>query len=381
LTTQPASKFGEFFSRYGNREARAAEGFSGFSAKTTNDVLEIRIYDIIESSSFWGGISPAAVADALKESSAKSVLVRFNSPGGDAFSGIAIYNILAGEKRPVRAVVDGLAASAASIAAMGANELSMATGSMLMIHKAWLFMAGNSDALRSQASVLDSLDSNMAGIYAKKSGMSTERAMEFMTAETYFTASEARANGLVNAEENEDGTGNASRALAIAVDFNKVFSAERGQFTSKQGETMSDIKAFAALEAKNEALNSELSGLKAELSGVKAKHEATVKALADEADKQRSRYEELATKAAKSEQKLIEQDVDSLIGKKITADERDTFVKLACSDRDLFDQMVAKRPALALTERIIKEEPKVLASSVNQSGQSTGDSFAEAIEN
>ncbi|HDR3896964.1 TPA: ATP-dependent Clp protease proteolytic subunit, partial [Bacillus cereus] len=72
----------------------------------------------------------------MKATSANVININLNSPGGDVFDGIAIYNQLKNHPAKIIINVDGLAASAASIIAMAADELIMNTGSMLMIHEA-----------------------------------------------------------------------------------------------------------------------------------------------------------------------------------------------------------------------------------------------------
>lgn len=145
-----------------------------------------------------------AIGDWFEELDAKSILdkiksmkgditVRLNSPGGDAFDGIAIMNALKNHEGKIAIEIDGLAASAASFIAIGAaDELRMNEGSMLMIHDAWTFAMGNAEELRKTADSLEKMSENIAGIYANHSSKSLEEIKEAMRNETWFTAQEAK---------------------------------------------------------------------------------------------------------------------------------------------------------------------------------------------
>lgn len=121
------------------------------------------------------------------------ITLRLNSPGGDVFGGIAIMNRLKAHKGKITVVVEGLAASIASVIAIGAaDELRMAEGAMLMIHNAWSFAVGNASELRKTAETLDTMSANIASIYVNHSGKSMEEIVSAMDAETWFTAEEAK---------------------------------------------------------------------------------------------------------------------------------------------------------------------------------------------
>ena len=90
------------------------------AALQTDGTLEILVYDDI-GENFWdgGGVTAKSVKQQLDQAPNYSkILLRINSPGGDAFEGVAIYNVLRAQKKPVEVAIDGIAASAASIAAI-----------------------------------------------------------------------------------------------------------------------------------------------------------------------------------------------------------------------------------------------------------------------
>ena len=130
------------------------------------------------------------------------VTVRMNSGGGDAFEGVAIKNVLRAHQGEVTVIVEGLAASAASVIAVGgADRLIMRPGAELMIHDAWTFADGNAADLEKLASDLERTSQAMAEIYAEKAGTSPEVMRQMMRDETWFSAQEAVDAGLADAVE------------------------------------------------------------------------------------------------------------------------------------------------------------------------------------
>jgi len=146
--------------------------------------------------------SAASVNRALSESAPGPLTVRLNSPGGSVFDGLAIASMLR-RRGEVTAVVDGLAASAASIIYISAARRVMAPGSMVMIHNPWSMVGGTSDDMRQEADVLDTIAGEMAKLYADASGgkLTAKDAEKLMDAETWLTAEDAQAIGLCDAIE------------------------------------------------------------------------------------------------------------------------------------------------------------------------------------
>lgn len=132
----------------------------------------------------------------------EQVTVRVNSPGGDVYSGLAIMNALRSHPATVTAVVEGLAASAASfIAVGGADRVVMRKGSELMIHDAMSFVGGNAEEMQRAIEDLDRVSDNLAAIYADRAGGDATDWRELMRAETWYTADEAVAAGLADSVE------------------------------------------------------------------------------------------------------------------------------------------------------------------------------------
>ena len=164
---------------------------------------KINIYDAIGG---WFGTNAADFVTELDALDVDELEVHVNSPGGAVWDGIAIMNALKAHRARVTVIVDGIAASAASIVAMGGDEVVMAEGSQMMIHRASGGAWGNAAFLRDIAALLDKIDGNLAGIYARRAGGTRESWLELMTAETWYDAAEAVEAGLADrADESLEG--------------------------------------------------------------------------------------------------------------------------------------------------------------------------------
>jgi ATP-dependent protease ClpP protease subunit len=175
----------------------------------------IDIYDEIGGHWLLGGGVTAADFVAELGAITGDVEIHLNSPGGDVWDGLAIFNALAGRPGNVVTVVDGLAASAASVIAQAGKTRIIAPGAMMMIHDASSACAGNAADMRELADLLDKVSDNLAGIYADRTGRA-DGWRDAMRAETWYTADEAVAAGLAHrlAERPED------QALAAVARFN-----------------------------------------------------------------------------------------------------------------------------------------------------------------
>lgn len=168
-------------------------------ATIENGVAEIRLYDPIDSWGEWWGVSAKEFASTLDGlGDVNEIRLLINSPGGEVFEGIAIANTIRNHPAKVTAIVEGLAASAASFIAVAADELIMARNSELMIHDAWGLVVGNSEDMTKMAGLLDHLSDNIADIYAAKAGGTVADWRAAMKAETWYSASEAVDAGLAD---------------------------------------------------------------------------------------------------------------------------------------------------------------------------------------
>jgi len=158
----------------------------------------IRLYDAIDS---WGGmwgVSSGEFIDALDSlsDSVETIELHINSPGGEVWEAIAMYNALVDHPAAVNVIVDGLAASAASLVAMAGDTITMNTATQMMIHDAWTLAIGNPSELLDTATKLDALCNNVAQIYADQAGGKAKDWRNAMQAETWYSPKEAVDAGL-----------------------------------------------------------------------------------------------------------------------------------------------------------------------------------------
>lgn len=123
------------------------------------------------------------------------VTVSINSPGGDAFLGIAIYNALVRYSGEVTVRIDGIAASAASLVAMAGDRIVVPENGFIMVHNPASIAAGTDADFRRVAGNLEKVREAYARTYAKRTGADQAAVQAFMDGETYFTAEQAKDAG------------------------------------------------------------------------------------------------------------------------------------------------------------------------------------------
>jgi ATP-dependent protease ClpP protease subunit len=183
----------------------------GPQAAEADDPNTVSIFDVIGQDPWTGGgFTAKRMSAALRSIGPKPVSVAINSPGGDFFEGLAIYNLLREHPAKVNVRVMGLAASAASVIAMAGDEIAMGMGSFLMIHNAWAVVIGNRHDLGEASTVLEQFDAAMADIYAARSGMDAKAIAKLMDAESFIGAGDAVAKGFADTVTNEPAGASAS---------------------------------------------------------------------------------------------------------------------------------------------------------------------------
>lgn len=166
-------------------------------AANDDDESTINIYDIV-GDDWWKGAGMTAkiVASVLRKNKGKPVTVNINSPGGDFFEGLAIYNLLKEHDSDVTVRIVGMAASAASVVAMAGDTIKIAEAGFFMIHNAWACICGNKNDMREYAAVLEQFDESMVALYAKKTGNDADEIRDMMNkGDTWISGTDAVANG------------------------------------------------------------------------------------------------------------------------------------------------------------------------------------------
>jgi len=224
----------------------------------------IQIFDQIGEDWFGGsGVSAKAFSQTLQDIGQGPLVVEINSPGGNVWDGLSIYNMLRGRQAPVTTRVVGIAASIASIIALAGDTVEMAEASLFMIHDPSGMVAGTSEDMRKMADALDQHAEVLAGIYAKATGKPTSQIRAAMKAETWFTAQEAIQFGLAHRATEQLAMAACwhPRAVTKTAPETVKNNLRRGLEQYAQGlageglekETVLEAEALVAGEAPNEA--------------------------------------------------------------------------------------------------------------------------------
>lgn len=233
-------------------------------------IVTIRFYGPIDSwGSFWGisAQDVSTILDALPET-VEQIILRINSQGGEVFEAVSILNMLRAHKASVMAVVDGLAASAASVLAVGCDETVMSPGTQMMIHAPSIFAYGNAEDLRKEAGILDGVQASLVEIYTAKAG--EQQWDELLAEDTFLTAQatvdlgladriavipdagEAATAGagdgmvVIELDPDEEVAATATRRAAFAAALKTPVSSESGNPNKKEEITMPKSDAFLA---------------------------------------------------------------------------------------------------------------------------------------
>jgi ATP-dependent protease ClpP protease subunit len=198
-------------------------------AKGTAEVL---IYGPIGEDWYGNGVTAKQFRDDLKAAGDISeIFVHINSPGGEVFDGIAIYNELRAHKARKIVQVDGYAASIATVIAMAGDEIVLGTGTAMMIHGPSTFAWGPADTMRETADMLDKVAVGMVDAYARfNKTLAREDIEALMTGgDHWYTAAEAIKAGFATRMAEEQEPTDSTEATSA---FKKAFAQVREQFSA-----------------------------------------------------------------------------------------------------------------------------------------------------
>lgn len=167
---------------------------------------------------------------ALDQIDTKNIVLNLNSPGGDVFDGIAIFNDLVAHPANVVVRVNGLAASAASLIAMAGDEIEIAENAFFMIHNAWAIAIGDTRELTARAKLLKTIDGKLAETYANRTNQAVADIRQQMDDETWLTAEDAVEQGFADkliAKDDDEADARASFDLAPFRNVPRALSRPR----------------------------------------------------------------------------------------------------------------------------------------------------------
>jgi len=332
---------------------------SWFRIENKADDADVYIYDEI---GFWG-ITAKSFIDAIKKVKG-NITLHLNSPGGDVFDGIAIYNTLKNLSSKVTIKIEGLAASIASIIAMAGDSVEMADNSMMMIHNPHAFTGGDSAEFAKMAEVLNQIKSILISTYQVKSSLSEEEISKLMDDETWLDANDAKDKGFIDLitpavkikNNYQTNFTNSSKykewERLIKAPQDKQPGLPLPHEINKKGENMNQVFNLLGVETEEEVI--------AKINASKAANEelkAEIKALKEEALKNI-----VAMAIAEG---------------KISEDQKEYAEKLIITDRELYDGFVAQ---VAKVKEAIP--PKVPAKvEVANNAKGTGITWEELSKN
>ena len=175
-----------------------------YALEVNEEKKEADIYifgDITSWDWFESDVSSYTLSKELQElnKDIEIINVHINSYGGEVAEGLAIYNILKNHPAKVRAIVDGFACSIASVIFMAGDERIMNNASLLMVHNAWMYTAGNAEELRKDADDLDKITQASIEAYKSRVNISEDEIKELLDNETWILPSEALEMGFATA--------------------------------------------------------------------------------------------------------------------------------------------------------------------------------------
>jgi ATP-dependent protease ClpP protease subunit len=206
------------------------------------------VLDIFDEIGGWWGVSANDFIAGVDAVQGNQINVRINSPGGDVFAALAMYNILRASGKEITTEVVGVAASCASLIFMAGDKRVMPKNTMLMIHNPWTFTGGNADELREMADTLDKVGNSVAGSYQARTGMKEADLAAMLAKDTWLNADEALANGFAT-----EITPDVQVSASFDMDRADLPANVRAIYQQAQPKTPEQLQAQAAADAATQA--------------------------------------------------------------------------------------------------------------------------------
>ena len=220
------------------------------SAEKTINILDPIGYD------WWtdSGVTAKSIGNQLNSFGGADIVVNINSPGGDVFEGLAIYNLMREYTGHITVRVLGIAASAASFIAMAADEVQIARAGFFMIHNAWTGVIGDRNDMRDIADFLEQIDATIADIYHIKTGIDVAELSDQMDKETWITGKTAVdsgfADGFLASDAVEEQPNNHAKER-IAAQKLDLLMAKAGMTRSERRNLIKDLKSTPSATQKD----------------------------------------------------------------------------------------------------------------------------------
>lgn len=176
----------------------------------------LKIYDYVGQ---YDGVNTGYIEEELNKAENKPLDIYINSYGGEVFEGFAIYNMLkryAGQKN---VIIDGIAASIASVIALAGDSVKMNKASMFMIHNASGVCIGNAEEMKKVVNALEQINEVIKGVYKERVNLTDEELTELMNNETFLTAEQCLEYGfcdeIIEEEQDDETKVNAENSMKL----------------------------------------------------------------------------------------------------------------------------------------------------------------------
>lgn len=307
---------------------------------------EIKLYGTI-----WAGDGPyvSREIESFARTQKGEVVVRLHTPGGSVMDGNLIYNSLLKLKN-LHVMIDGLAASMGTVLMLSGKKLSMAENAFIMIHAPSGSAEGNKAAFSTAAQLLEDLESNMVKKYKSKTGLDDQTIQGWMTGDNWFNAEKALELGLI--DEIIDSTLD-QEALGFTADGEFNFKALTACF--KQYDQPADPTVTQTNNNTNMGL--ELSAKALETLGVSSDAKEDSEKVSSGIIAMHERMVAMENQISADKKKRIKDLLDpAQAAGKFLASEREGYEKLAESQFEMCENVIAKLPARELASGRIKEQ-------------------------
>lgn len=271
--------------------------------KAENTIDEIYIYG--EIGDWWQELDAKSLADKIKNSSGDEINIRINSGGGEVFTASSFYSLLKSSGKKINVFIDGLAASAATVIACAGDVVTMPINALYMIHNPLSWQYGNAGEMREMADVLDKVRDAIVATYVQKTGLSEEKIIEMMDAETWMTATEAKEFGFI--DEIMD--------VAVAATTKDVITMSSERLKNIPKQLLNAVKSNDD-QPKGVKKTMDLAQFKAEHTAVAEAHTAEIRAniqteIKNAVDAERQRIKDIHDAALQGQEALAQEAIEN----------------------------------------------------------------------
>ncbi len=237
-----------------------------YALAVEDDEASIHIFgDIVSWEWLESDVSSYTLAKEIEGLDVGIINVYINSYGGEVAEGLAIYNQLRRHKAKVKTYCEGFACSAASVVFMAGDERVMSQASLLMIHNAWTYAAGDQNELRKVANDIETITQASINAYMSHVAISEEELKAMMDAETWIDAASALEMGFATAVDDAELSGNTAQRVRQTL-MSRVLREQ----SAPAGELVYGVRleGLDTIKAQVGELRAELDGLGAQMAAL-----------------------------------------------------------------------------------------------------------------